>query len=203
MEQKQIIIATGNQGKFREFLEILADLPCILTSLRDHWDPVPEIPETGATFLENARLKADWVFERTGLWSLADDSGLEVDALGGRPGVLSARFSGENATGETNNRKLLDELKNTPAVERTARFRCVLVLKTGSTQYFQVEGTCEGTIGHTPHGEGGFGYDPLFIPSGFERTFAELDRAVKHRISHRGKAMLSLREVLNDFIREK
>jgi XTP/dITP diphosphohydrolase len=128
---------------------------------------------------------------------IADDSGLEVDALGGKPGVLSARFAGINAGAEENNRKLLNELKNVAASDRSARFRCVVVLKTAPDSYLCSEGICEGRIGFEPHGSNGFGYDPLFIPEGLDRTFAQLSSEEKHRLSHRAKALNSLVEKLN------
>jgi len=197
---QQIIIATGNEGKMREFREILSDLPLMLTSLRDHWDPVPEIEENGSSFLENATIKADWVFDRTGIWALADDSGLEVDALEGGPGVKSARYAGEGAGAQANNEKLLKVLEGVPVAERSARFRCVLVLKTGKGIYHSYEGTCEGTIDIAAHGTYGFGYDPLFIPAGYDRSFAELGQKEKHAISHRGNALRRLREYLYESV---
>jgi XTP/dITP diphosphohydrolase len=195
---KRIIVATGNPGKMKEFREILADLPIELHSLIDHWNPLPVIEETGLTFYENARIKADWVFEKTGTWALADDSGLEVDALGAAPGVQSARYAGVHANGRENNRKLLEMLRDVPEAQRTARFRCVLVLRTGLRTYLTAEGVCDGTIIDTPRGIGGFGYDPLFIPSGYQMTFAELDSSEKNRISHRAKALRALRGELHD-----
>jgi len=193
----QIVVATGNKGKLAEIKEILNDLPYDLIAMADLWTPVPHIPETGETFLENAKLKADWVFESSGLWALADDSGLEVDALRGRPGVLSARYAGEMADCGANNRKLLSELITIPMSMRTARFRCTIVLKISSQSYITADGVCEGRIGLKPYGNEGFGYDPLFIPDGYDKTFAQLSSSDKHRLSHRGKALASLREKLN------
>ena len=197
----KIIVATGNVGKMREFKEILSDLPLELSSLKDHWNPVPDIAETGSTFIENAMIKADWVFGKTDLWSLADDSGLEVDALNGAPGVYSARFSGEDATSEKNNVKLLQSLKDVPIEKRTARFKCVLVLRTSLQNTIVAEGTCEGHIGFEISGNQGFGYDPLFFPTGFDKTFAELGSSQKHAISHRGNALKQLQKELHEFIR--
>jgi XTP/dITP diphosphohydrolase len=195
-----LIVATGNSGKMREFREIFADMPLALSSLADHFAPLPSIPETGATFAANALLKAQWVFTRKGQWVLADDSGLEVDALGGAPGVYSARFAGEGAGSDANNRKLLDLLAQKPGAPRTARFKCVIVLLIAAENYFVAEGTCEGVITDGARGCGGFGYDPLFIPSGFDRTFAELDSSVKHAISHRGKALEKVRKRLHELV---
>jgi len=196
---REIIIATGNEGKMREFRELLCGAGVSLSSLADHWNPIPEIEESGSTFYENAKIKADWVYERSnGVWALADDSGLEVDALGGAPGVLSARFSGSGATAERNNEKLLAVMKGVPAHLRTARFRCVLVLKINENTYLSAEGACEGVITTKKDGTAGFGYDPLFIPSGFNRTFGQLPSEEKHRISHRGAAIAALRRELYD-----
>jgi XTP/dITP diphosphohydrolase len=191
---REIIVATSNKGKLREISEMLDGLPVKLSSLADCWKPMPVITERGATFLENALQKARWVFERKGMWVLADDSGLEVDALNGLPGVRSARFAGENGDTAANNRKLLEMLARVPAERRTARFKCVAVLVTSAESYFPAEGVCEGTITFYPRGAGGFGYDPLFVPAGFNRTFAELTTAEKHAISHRGKAFEKLRK---------
>jgi XTP/dITP diphosphohydrolase len=194
---RDIIIATGNSGKLREIREILHDLPYALSSLTDRWNPVPSIPETGDTFLANARQKAAWVFDRTGIWTIADDSGLEVDALGGAPGVKSARYAGKNGDNRANNEKLLHELSLTPAGQRTARFKCVVVLMTSSDAFYSAEGSCCGRIVGTPRGAEGFGYDPLFVPDGFDQTFAELPSVDKHAISHRGKALKQLRRYLD------
>jgi XTP/dITP diphosphohydrolase len=193
---RDIIVATGNPGKLREFTEMLADFPIRLTSLRDHFNPLPAIPEAGATFEENSRIKAEWVFQQTGAWVMADDSGLEVDALGGMPGVRSARFAGDAATDQANVAKLLDSLKNVPHGQRGARFRCVITLITGKNRRQIASGICEGHIGFEPQGENGFGYDPVFIPVGFSSTFSQLDQSIKNMISHRGKALLNLRKEL-------
>jgi XTP/dITP diphosphohydrolase len=191
---REIIIATGNAGKVKEFREMLAGLDIVLMSLADRFDPVPGIAETGSTFYENAKIKADWVYGNAGggIWSLADDSGLEVDALNGAPGVLSARYGGCGANAARNNEKLLNELRGVPENLRTARFKCVLVLRSGIDTYHTSEGTCEGRIIDRAVGDMGFGYDPLFIPDGFDRTFAQLDSEEKHRISHRGMALRNL-----------
>ncbi|MBD3346962.1 MAG: XTP/dITP diphosphatase [Chitinivibrionales bacterium] len=192
----ELLIATGNRGKVEEIQEILAGCNFTITSLRDHWDPKPEIPETGDTFLENAFLKAQWVFSRKGIMTLADDSGLEVDFLGGDPGVRSARYAGEKADDRLNNEKLLKKMELCPEDRRTARFRCVIVCILSWEKSIAVQGTCEGKIGYEPRGNGGFGYDPLFIPFGYDQTFAELDAETKNTISHRGKALAKLKEKL-------
>jgi XTP/dITP diphosphohydrolase len=194
----EIIVATGNKGKLKEIREILADFPYLLTSLADYWDPVPGIPEEGATFYENAAGKAEWVFSRTGKISLADDSGLEVDFLNGDPGVRSARFAGEPVSDQKNIDKLLSLLSGCPVQNRRARFRCVVVLRAGDHEEITAEGACEGIIGSAPRGSHGFGYDPVFYPDGFDRTFAELDAETKNRISHRGRAINALKEKLHE-----
>ena len=193
---QEIIVATGNRGKMREIAEWLSDFPYSLSSLKQHFNPPPRIPETGATFEDNALAKARWVYTRTGIWALADDSGLEVDCLDGRPGVHSARYAGENATDQQNLDKLLDALKDVPAQKRTARFRCVIALITDNGETYTATGLCTGRIGSTPRGTNGFGYDPVFVPTGFSATFGELDSGIKQSISHRGKALLNLRKHL-------
>jgi XTP/dITP diphosphohydrolase len=193
---RTVIVATANKGKQREIAQLLTGFPFEPVPLAQRLSPVPAIPETGATFEENARMKASWVFERTGEWSLADDSGLEVDALNGAPGVRSARYAGEGAGDEANLRKLLDALVAVPAERRTARFCCVVVLTAGADSVLVARGVCNGTIIDAPRGTGGFGYDPVFVPDGFRHTFAELDEGVKNAISHRGKALLNLRKEL-------
>ncbi len=194
----EIVVASKNRGKIREINEICRDLPLTLTSLADHFDPVPDIPETGDSFYENARLKAVWVKEKLGVWALADDSGLEVDALDGRPGIYSARYAGPEARDADNVQKLLDALRETSEEKRTARFRCVLVLLGPGGEEFRAEGTCEGKIGYEPTGSDGFGYDPVFLPKGHDETFSELSSDQKNRISHRGLALRNLRLVLRE-----
>ena len=194
----QVIVATNNQGKLKEIKEILSGAPFELSSLKDHFNPVPSIPETGNTFLENAALKARWVFERKRIWSLADDSGLEVDFLNGLPGVRSSRYAGERATDQDRVKKLLAALSDCPEEKRSARFRCVIVMKFSDADELVAEGTCEGRIGYVPEGHGGFGYDPVFFPKGNEKTFAQLDASTKNVISHRGKALSALRRSLHD-----
>lgn len=197
--RQQIIVATGNRGKFREICEIFAGLPFRLRSMGDYWNPLPMIEENGSTFRENACIKADWVFHHSSLWALADDSGLIVDALGGAPGVRSARYAGMHADAAANNARLLRELRGIAAADRIARFACSVVLRLDEATLVCADGYCEGRIIETPRGRGGFGYDPLFIPRGFDRTFAELTKEDKHRISHRGKALKLLKERLNGY----
>ena len=193
---KRVVVATRNTGKLAE---IRAALPF------PHWQFVssaelgdwPEPEETGSTFEENARIKAVAARERFALAALADDSGLEVDALDGEPGVYSSRYSGECATDARNNERLLTVLGGTPLEERTARFRCAMVFIDEDGSEIVASGACEGTIGFEPRGAGGFGYDPLFWPDATPgRTMAELETAEKNAISHRGAALHALRELI-------
>jgi XTP/dITP diphosphohydrolase len=192
---QKIIIATANPGKVKEFRDMFSavGLDFSVASLADCFDPLPDIEESGATFCENAKIKADWVYRRVaGVWALADDSGLEVDALGGAPGVFSARYGGEGANAARNNLKLINEMRGVPERKRAARFKCALVLRMGIDKYLTAEGVCEGRIGERIVGDNGFGYDPLFIPNGFDKTMAQLDPEEKNSISHRGAALRNL-----------
>jgi XTP/dITP diphosphohydrolase len=195
----EIIVATGNNGKFREIKEIFDGLPCRLLPMREYWNPVPSIEETGSTFYENACIKADWVYQHASVPALADDSGLIVDALGGAPGVRSARYAGLQGDAAANNARLLQELQGVAFELRTARFVCSVVLRIDNAALLHAEGRCEGRIIETPRGSGGFGYDPLFVPDGFDRTFAELTNEEKHHISHRGRALKALKERLHAY----
>lgn len=192
-----IVLATRNENKVRELAAMLAGLPIRLESIGSYPD-APDVEETGATFAENAVLKAKAAAQHTGLWAMADDSGLEVDALDGQPGVYSARFAGPGATDADNNEKLLKLMADVPDDRRTARFRCAIALAAPDGRIFVDEGTCEGRIARAPRGEGGFGYDPLFIVPELGRTFAELPAAEKDRISHRGRALTAVRRRLED-----
>lgn len=191
---KTVLLATRNRGKVTEIKDILKDLPFEFKSLFDFPD-IPDVVEDGKTFEENALKKARHVFRFTNLLTLSDDSGLEVTALNNRPGVYSARYAGEDVSYEANNKKLLTELENIPDHLRTARFRCVVAL-VNSTQEYLSEGVCTGRIAFQPRGNHGFGYDPLFIPDGYDATFAELPNTVKNCISHRAKALNGVREIL-------
>lgn len=191
---KKIFIASKNKGKINEIRSYLAPLAYEMFSLID-MPNIPDIEETGSTFEENAVIKAKAVFEVVKIPVLADDSGLEVDLLSGRPGVYSARYSGKDATDEKNNAKLILELGDAEPQSRTARFKCVIALYDGMNERF-FDGVCEGKIAYNPAGSSGFGYDPLFIPEGYNLTFGELGPDVKNRISHRGKALESLRKFL-------
>lgn len=191
----QLVLATKNRGKIREIRSILEDLGIKISSL-DDYNQIPQITESGKTLEQNAVKKAVTVAKCLGLFALADDSGLEVDWLDGVPGVLSARFAGESATYEDNNRKLLDLLKGVPPQKRTATFRCVMALASPEGRFWTVEGECKGIIAEELRGTQGFGYDPLFIVPQLGKTFAELEPSVKNRISHRAKALRKLKDLL-------
>ncbi|MDR7415970.1 MAG: XTP/dITP diphosphatase [Armatimonadota bacterium] len=190
-----LVVATRNEGKLRELRRLLEDLPFELRSLQDY-PHLPPVPEEGSTYAENATRKALAVAQATGEISLADDSGLEVDALDGEPGVHSARFLGQDATDAERNAEILRRLAGVPWERRTARYRAVVAvaLPDGTVRTF--EGTCEGRIALEPRGSGGFGYDPIFYVPDLGRTVAELLPYEKDRISHRGKAMAQAREFL-------
>ena len=192
----RVVVATSNSGKLVEIESALA-VPGWEFVAASELGRAPDVEETGETFLENALLKAEAYRSVFDLPALADDSGLEVDALGGAPGVRSARYAGEEATDAENNARLLAELEGTPEGGRRARFRCVIALVDAGGAVITADGTCEGRIGAAPRGSGGFGYDPLFLPDdGGGRTMAELELAEKNRISHRGRALMALRELL-------
>lgn len=206
MEQVPLILATRNPGKYREFAHLLGDLPVRLLSLEDF--PGLELPrEDGSTYAANALSKARAVAAATRLPALGDDSGLEVDALGGEPGVRSARYAGADGDDAANNAKLLAALKGVPWERRTARFRCVLALiypsgsAVASFAEALAEGTCEGIIACSPRGRHGFGYDPLFYLPEHGCTMAELPEEVKNRISHRGRAVEKVKPLLQALLR--
>ncbi|MGI6469128.1 MAG: XTP/dITP diphosphatase [Syntrophomonadaceae bacterium] len=189
-----LLLATRNRHKQRELEELLSPLGIKVISLADIPD-CPEIEEDGQSFEENAIKKARLTALHTGLTTLADDSGLEVEALGGQPGVYSARFAGEPGDDEANNRKLLRLMKDVPAEQRRARFVCVVAVSDPNGETRTVCGVCEGRIAFGPRGTGGFGYDPLFIPAGYTQSFAELSAEEKNRISHRARALQRLPEL--------
>ncbi len=192
----KIVIATANRGKAREFQGLLRALDMEVKTLLDFPDlHLP--PETGITFRENATIKARPVADYTGLPSLGDDSGLEVDFLGGAPGVFSARFAGIPGDDRRNNIKLLELLEGVPAGRRTARFRCALALALPGGRTYLAEGTVEGIIAREPRGEHGFGYDPLFYLPACGKTLAELGEEVKNDLSHRAGAVRNLWPVLS------
>ena len=194
---ERIALATHNPHKLRELRRICGEWPVDWVSVETH-DPAdfPDVEETGDTYLENASLKARAVAEALALPALADDSGIEVDALGGRPGPRSARYAGETATDEQNLAALIQAIRGVPGSGRTARYRCVAALAMPGGDLIHTDGTCEGTLRTDRAGSGGFGYDPIFVPVGRDRTMAELTDEEKDRISHRGRAFRALREAL-------
>lgn len=189
----KLVLATRNRGKLDEFREILdLDLNFILL---DQFPDIPEVIEDRKTFAGNAIKKAIEISKITNLPSIADDSGLEIDALDGDPGVRSARYAGENSTADQLIAKVLDQLKNVELDQRTARFRCAIaMIDNGVIEV--VEGACEGQIIFEPRGKHGFGYDPIFVPNGYDLTFAELGLEIKNRISHRAIALKRLKSVI-------
>lgn len=189
----RVLVGTGNPGKLREILSILGDIPR-LAWLTPQDIPCPEVPETGATFAENAVLKAHTIARVTGYPTLAEDSGLEVAALGGKPGVRSARYAGEARDCAANNRKLVKDLAGIR--DRQAKFRTVAALALPDGRVWTAEGVLEGRIAEAPRGSGGFGYDPLFVPAGETRTLAEMRPQEKDAISHRRRALEALHPVL-------
>lgn len=189
---RQIVLASGNKGKLKEFNQVLGDLGVEVVPQSQF--NVPDADETGLSFVENAILKARHACQLTGLPALADDSGLEVDALNGAPGIYSARFAGPNATDADNNRKLLQLLEDTSPEHRSARFRCVLVFMRHAEDPTPLicQGSWEGQILPLPQGENGFGYDPLFLVPGLDIASAQLPPEQKNKISHRGQAVQQL-----------
>ena len=195
----KIVLATHNRGKMEEMSAILGHLPVQILTL-DSFPEIGDIPETGETLKENAFIKAETVHKLTGLASLADDTGLEVDALDGAPGVYSARYAGKNATFDDNCMKMLKELEGIPMGERTARFRTVISF-VRSEEKLWTEGVVEGVILDRKQGDGGFGYDPIFYYPNLKKTFAELQKGEKNNISHRGKALRKFSQILEKRIK--
>ena len=194
----KVVIATHNRHKVEEILDILSGLKIELLSLNS-FPEIGEIVEDGDTLEDNARKKARTVYNATGILSLADDTGLAVEALGGRPGVYSARYSGEHATYEQNNLKLLGELKGVPAEKRNAKFRCVISIVGNGIDEIAV-GEVPGRIIDEVRGKNGFGYDPLFVADGYDITYAEMDSETKNLLSHRARALEAARNILERLI---
>jgi XTP/dITP diphosphohydrolase len=189
---QRVVLATRNPHKIEEIGRICRDWPVEWLTELD----LPAVEETGSTYLENALLKAQEIARVTGEAALADDSGIEVDALGGAPGPRSARYAGEEATDEQNLRALMGAIAGVPAGGRTARYRAVAALSWPDGREVHAEATCDGLLETKPRGQGGFGYDPIFVPLGSDRTMAELSPEEKDRISHRGRALRALRSIL-------
>jgi XTP/dITP diphosphohydrolase len=200
-----IVVATSNPGKLAEIRQLLALLPVEVLSINDALESPPNVVEDGATFEANALKKARTIAAATMMLTLADDSGLEVDALGGRPGVRSARFASEGATDAENNAELLRRLHGVEDEQRTARFRCAIALidPWNPESEMVVQGSCEGRVAHQPMGSGGFGYDPLFIVAGLERTMADLSEDEKNRVSHRAQALAAIKPTLEAIVRTR
>lgn len=194
-----LLIATHNRGKLREYKELFAGLPFELLTL-DDLGIREEAEESGATLAENAQLKAEHYARRSGLVTLADDSGLEVDALGGEPGVHSKRYAGDDKSDAERNHYLLSKMQEVPSGSRGARFRCAIAIADRDGRTWSSEGTCEGEIAFEPRGEFGFGYDPLFILREAGMRMAELPTAEKNRISHRARAAKGAREILSRLV---
>lgn len=192
-----LAVASRNEHKLREIARICPDWPVRwLTALDEDAPDWPDVEEHGDTYLQNAFLKAHAVARALGVPAIADDSGIEVDALGGAPGPRSARYAGEDATDERNLQALIRAIAGVPAGGRTARYRCVAAVAWPDGRELHAEGVCEGTLITRPKGGGGFGYDPIFVPEGWDATMAELSREEKDRISHRGRALRSLAGLL-------
>ena len=193
----KIILATHNRGKLKEIQAILGSLPIEFLSLLDYPE-LPEVIEDGKTLEQNAVKKAREIFQLTHIPTLADDTGLEVFYLGMAPGVISARYAGDKVSYEDNNRKLLKELYAIPYEQRKAQFRCVASFIATNIET-TVEGICQGRIIGDLRGSGGFGYDPLFMPNGYDQTFAELSLEVKNKISHRAQAFQKMKTVILEY----
>lgn len=191
----KLFIATSNMNKVKEMREMLSDLDVEILSKEDVGE-LPEVEEDRGTFAGNALKKAKVMQQEVNLPTIADDSGLSVEALNGNPGVYSARFAGEDATDQENNRKLLGLLSGLEDNRRRAHFVCVMAFIDEDGNEEIVEGQCHGEIGFEPRGNNGFGYDPLFIPDGYKKTFAQLESEVKNKISHRARALEKMKKVL-------
>lgn len=195
-----LLIATRNQGKIAELQPLLVSLPLRLRSLSEFPD-IGEVEETGTTFAENAAIKAKAYSEQAHLWTLSDDSGLEVEALGGAPGVYSARYGGSGLTYDERIKRLLEELSQSGDADRRARFVCVIAIADPQGEIVNLStGICEGRIAHAPRGNNGFGYDPVFVPEGYEQSFGELSNEIKESVSHRARALAAARSFLLDYL---
>lgn len=198
MNNMKIVAATGNKHKIEEIESITKKFGMNVITKAEAGVGDLEVEETGTTFEENSLIKAEAIMKATGMPAIADDSGLEADALNGAPGVYSARFSGEGATDESNNAKLLKVMENIPDDERSARFVSVVTLCFPDGTVVAARGECPGTLRRSPRGDGGFGYDPLFVPVGYDKTYAEISAEEKNIISHRAKALGILRMKLKE-----
>jgi len=197
----ELVLATGNPDKQKEIVALLGDLPITIRTLNE-FEPLPPIIEDGETCEANAIKKATVIANHTGLLALADDTGLEVEALGGRPGVYAARYAGEHATYQDNCRKLLEELQGVPVGKRAARFLTVIALAEPTNSVDVVEGVLDGTIAETVSGTDGFGYDPVFFVPELGKTLAQITLEEKNQISHRGRALAKVKDVLRQKIQQ-
>ena len=197
--RQEVVIATRNPGKLREIQAILSPFSLRILSLMD-FPSIPEVLEDGATFAENAAKKAKIIAHQTGRLSIADDSGLAVEALKGRPGVFSSRYAGENASDQQRCQKLLEEMAEIPQGQREAAFLCAIAIALPDGRMQVVRGECRGSIAIAPRGKHGFGYDPIFFVPEFAKTMAELEPEVKNRISHRARALEQLKLILPKFL---
>ena len=191
----KLLVASNNKGKLKEFNSILGELGIECVSMADMGIDI-EVEENGTTFLENAKIKAEEIYKIARIPTVSDDSGLEVDYLGGEPGVYSARYAGEHGDDEKNNQKVLEKLSGVPYEKRTGRFKSVVYLVLDENTHLFAEGTAEGYILEKPDGENGFGYDPLFYSPVLEKTFAKASPKEKNDVSHRGEAIRKLKEKL-------
>jgi XTP/dITP diphosphohydrolase len=194
----EVVVASGNKGKIREIRDALKGFDLRIYALSDFQD-VPEVEEDGNSFTENALKKARFYSKLFGKLTIADDSGLEVDSLKGMPGIYSARYAGERASGRENNQKLLREIQGVPISQRGARFKCIIAMTSPDGREAIAEGSCKGRIGFKEKGRKGFGYDPLFILPKYGKTMAELTLEEKNRVSHRGKALRKLKKIIKTF----
>ncbi len=198
---KKLIFATGNENKVKEIQEILKDINIEVLSKKEIGFEDLEVVEDGDTLFENSKKKALALANKIDYAIIADDSGLFVDALNDKPGVHSSRYAGEEGNDDRNNEKLLKDLEEIKEEDRTARFKAVITLITEDKEIYEIEGICEGHIDFQLKGSNGFGYDPLFIPEGYSKSFGELSDEIKNKISHRYKALLELKEKLEELIR--
>jgi XTP/dITP diphosphohydrolase len=199
-EKTEILLGTRNHGKIAEYRSLFRGMPTKLLSFYD-FPEMPTVVENGKTFQENALKKAKTIAKKSGRLAVSDDSGLEVDFLNGKPGVLSARFSGDKATDRENTRRVLKLLESAPWEERDARFVCVICIADPKGKTSSASGVCSGKISFEMRGTHGFGYDPIFVPDGYTRTMAELGLGIKNKISHRALAMERFQDLLKEFIR--
>ena len=201
--KRKIVISTGNQHKVDEIKNILKDLPFEVISKTQLGIENLQVIEDGNTLEENSIKKAKALSEMTDYMVIADDSGLFVDALDGQPGIYSSRYGGEEGNDSKNNERLLKELKNTPLEKRSGRFRTVIALIKEDKEAITIEGQCKGSIAFEKKGQGGFGYDPVFIPEGYNKSFAELGKELKNEISHRAKALEKLKKLLLELMKDE